>query len=181
MEFKKVLSLLIKNFEEKNIRYALIGGFSLIAYGIPRTTLDIDFLIDKDDLYKLDEIMNKLNYKLIYRTENVSQYKGIDEEMGEIDFIHAFRKYSKNMLERYEIREIEDIKVKVLKPEDMIGLKVQAIANSPERKIKELYDIESIVEKFKDNIKWEVVKEYFEIFELNKDFEEIFKKYGNFK
>jgi len=74
------------------------------------------------------------------------------------------------MLERYEMRKIEDIKVKALKPEDIIGLKVQTIVNSPERKIKEIYDIESIVEKFKDNIKWEIIKEYFEIFELNKDF-----------
>jgi len=31
--------------------------------GIPRTTLDIDFLIDKEDLDKLDEIM-KMFYNI---------------------------------------------------------------------------------------------------------------------
>lgn len=40
MEFRKVLSLLAKDFEENHIRYGLIGGFALIMLGVPPTTVD---------------------------------------------------------------------------------------------------------------------------------------------
>jgi len=178
MEFRKVLSLLIKSFEEKNIRYGLIGGFALIAHGIPRTTVDIDFLVDKRDLDKLDKIMQDMGYKLIFRTENVSQYIGSDISLGEVDFLHAFRKYSKKMLERMQDIKLEDIEAKVLSPEDIIGLKVQAIANNPDRKYKELADISAIIKNFREKINWELLKEYFRLFNLEEEFYTLKKRYG---
>ncbi|MEO0129400.1 MAG: nucleotidyltransferase [candidate division WOR-3 bacterium] len=178
MKFRKVLFSLTKNFVKHNVRYALIGGFSLFAFGIPRTTVDLDFLIHRDDLKKLDEIMKNLGYKLIFRTENVSQYVGKNRELGGIDVIHSFRKYSLEMLARARLWKVEDISLKVLQPEDIIGLKVQAIANKPERKNRELADIESILEKFSKNIDWELLKEYFHLFGFDKDFNELRKRYG---
>ncbi|MEO0137001.1 MAG: nucleotidyl transferase AbiEii/AbiGii toxin family protein [candidate division WOR-3 bacterium] len=178
MKFIKVLSSLTKNFEKHNVRYALIGGFSLFVFGIPRTTVDLDFLINKEDLEKLDKIMDKLGYKLIFRTDNVSQYAGKTKELGGIDFIHGFRKYALAMLARARKWKIKDIEIKVLQPEDIIGLKVQAIANKPERKNRELADIESILEKFSKNIDWELLKEYFHLFGFDKDFNELKKRYG---
>ncbi len=178
MEFKRILSLLIKNFEEKNVRYGLMGGFALVVYGIPRTTVDLDFLIDKDDLEKLDKIMEMLGYKLIFRTENVSQFVGLTPATGGIDFVHAFRKYSKKMLERVQTKNLEDLTIKVLRLEDIIGLKVQAIANDLTRKNRELADIESILDKFGNEIDWDLVKEYFELFDLLNDFDVLAKRYG---
>lgn len=173
MEFKKILFTLLKNFEENDIRYGLIGGFALIFMEIPRTTVDIDFLIHKDDLSKVQKIMENMGYKLVFRTENVSQYVGKTESLGEIDFIHAFRKYSLRMLERARTLEKEGLKIRVLIPEDIIGLKVQAMANAPSRKTRELSDIEAIIEKFKNKIDWSIVEEYFKIFNLQDEFKKL--------
>ncbi len=178
MKFRKVLSSLTKNFEKSNIRYGLIGGFSLLVLGIPRTTVDLDFLVNREDLEKLDKIMDELGYKLIFRTENVSQFAGRKEELGGVDFIHGFRKYALEMLSRAEVRKLENIKIKVLQPEDIIGLKVQAIANKPERKNREFADIEAIIERFSKKIDWELVKEYFHLFDFDEDFRKLKKRYG---
>ena len=178
MEFKKVLSSLIKHFDERNIRYGLIGGFALVVFGIPRTTIDLDFLVDRDDLAKLDKIMAMSGYRLAFRTENVSQYVGLPPGTGEIDFVHAFRKYSKKMLVRVQIRKLGDLSIRVLRPENIVGLKVQAIANDPTRKNRELADIESILDKFGNEMDWSWLEEYFELFDLLEDFRALRKRYG---
>jgi predicted nucleotidyltransferase len=179
MEFRKILSLLIENFDKEGIRYGLIGGFSLIVLNIPRTTVDLDFLIHKEDLKKLDKIMKIMGYKLVFRTKNVSQYVGKTTSAGEIDFVHAFRKYSKRMLERAEIRKIENLFIKVLRIEDIIGLKVQAIANDLARKNKELADIEAILDKYRIKANWQLLEEYFRLFNLGGEFKILVKRYGN--
>jgi hypothetical protein len=45
MEFFELFELLFK----KNIRYLLCGGLAVSIYGIPRSTADIDLLIDFDE------------------------------------------------------------------------------------------------------------------------------------
>ncbi len=49
MDFKQVLRFLIFEFDKHNIDYALIGGFALGILGIIRATMDMDFLVKKDD------------------------------------------------------------------------------------------------------------------------------------
>jgi len=135
MNFKLVLEKLLTAFRNQNIRYALIGGFALGAWGVPRGTVDIDFLVHCGDMEKVDTIMGGLGYECRYRTENVSQYVSLLQVFGEVDFLHAFRTLSLRMLDRAEDRKMfrESLSVKVLKIEDLIGFKVQTIANNESR------------------------------------------------
>ena len=179
MNFKEVLSYITRNFEENNVNYGLMGGFSLGILGIVRTTVDLDFLIDRGDLSKVDKIMKEKGYKCIFKTENVSQYVSDDPDLGEVDFLHAFRKYSLKMLERALEKKIfkDKITVKVLGPEDIIGLKIQALVNDPERENREYADIEEILSLYRKKIDWDMLKEYFFLFKLDKKFEKLQEKY----
>lgn len=179
MEFRTILSLLIKSFDENNIRYGLIGGFALIMLGVPRTTVDLDFLVHRDDLEKLNRIMKKIGYKLVFQSENVSQYVSDLSSFGEVDFLHAFRDYSIKMLKQSQPMKFNDLSIMVLKPEDVIGLKVQAMVNDVTRKNKELADIESILEKHQEHVNWRNVKEYFMLFELDEEYKTLENRYGN--
>lgn len=67
---------------------------------------------------------------------------------------------------------------KVLKIEDIIGFKLQAIVNNEKRRAIDLADIESLMELRGSQIDWSLVKEYFLLFEYNKLFNELKKKYG---
>ncbi|MEK7449274.1 MAG: nucleotidyl transferase AbiEii/AbiGii toxin family protein [Planctomycetota bacterium] len=179
MDFKLVTKKLLTAFEEQKIQYALIGGFALGLWGVNRTTGDIDFLVNSDDLIKIDRIMRNLGYECNYKTENVSQYVSPLEIFGEVDFLHAFREISLEMLKHAEEKEIfsGSMKIKVLKPEDIVGLKLQAINNNPLRKQQDLIDVESLVAANHDNLDWNKVEKYFDLFGMVEIYKEIDERY----
>jgi len=174
LDFKLVIDKLLTAFQDEDIRYALIGGFALGALGITRATVDIDFLVHRDDLDKVHSIMTGFGYNRVFHTDNVSQYVSADNIFGEIDFLHAFREISVGMLQRAENKKIfgGTISIKVLKIEDLIGLKVQAIANDETRKPIDLVDIKALIALCKTEIDWPLLENYFAMFgfqELLKD------------
>lgn len=183
MDFKVVTRILLDNFQKENVRYALIGGFALDALGVPRSTVDIDFLVHRDDLLKVDKVMKKNNYECAFKSENVSQYISHIKIFGEVDFLHAFRKISVGMLERAIEKDIfgGELKIKILRPEDIIGLKVQAIINNADRATREYADIESLLDCYRNNLDWNLIGEYFSIFEKKDEFIKLKQRYYNVK
>ena len=183
MDFEKVLPLIIKEFEQKNIHYAIIGGFALGALGIMRATMDLDFLVDAQDLNKIEEVMRKFDYTCKFKTENVSQYVSDLKIFGEIDFLHAFRNISVSMLKRAKKAAIFEnkYKINVLCPEDIVGLKLQALVNDKSRENREYADIEMLMEYFGEDLNWDLIKEYYTLFDKGKEFKRIKDLYKNAK
>ena len=66
MDLKKALTLTVTEFEKNNIPYAIIGGFAVGALGIPRSTIDLDFLVSSETLHKVEAIMLSLGYKKVF-------------------------------------------------------------------------------------------------------------------
>lgn len=179
MNFRTITEKLLTSFEEHHIQYALIGGYAVGLWGVARGTLDMDFLVRRDDLEKLDRIMAALGYELRYRSENVSQYMASQALFGEIDFIHAFRAPTLRMLERASEKTIfsEVLSVRVLQPEDLIGLKIQAIANNENREHHDMYDIEELIRLHGDTLDWQLIEEYCVIFDRQDLFTKLKEKY----
>jgi hypothetical protein len=168
MDFRSILSALIEKFKENEIHYALMGGLALGLWGVGRSTVDIDFLVDRDDLGKIDRIMQELGYECKFKSENVSQYVSPLKIYGEVDFLHAFREASFEMLTKAMEKEIfaGSLKVRVLVPEDIIGLKLQAIKNNPSREKEDLEDIKALVSLYGKNINWAIIKRYAELISM---------------
>lgn len=181
MDFKTVLELILKGFNKENVRYGLIGGFALGVLGVPRSTVDLDFLIHRDDLDKVDKIMKGNGYKCVYKSENVSQYVSDAKVFGEVDFLHAFRRASSGMLDR--VKELEvfagSMKLRVLRPEDIIGLKVQAAVNDQTKANKEYADIEALMDYYRMDLNWQLIEDYFSTFSLEEKFIKLKNKYCN--
>lgn len=180
MEFKLVIEKLLAEFEKAKVRYALMGGFALGALGIPRATVDIDFLVLRDDMERVSRIMADMGYRCVYESENISQYASSEKIFGEVDFLHAFREASMGMLERAEEKKIfgEELTIKVVKPEDLIGLKVQAMANDESRKAVDLADIESLMAHYGAKLDWPLIEDYFSIFGMSELAKELRRKYS---
>ena len=53
MDFALVMKTLLVEFDRLNIRCAAIGGFALGLLGAPRQTMDLDFLVHRDDLTEM--------------------------------------------------------------------------------------------------------------------------------
>ena len=166
MDFRAVLKLIGEDFRREGIHYALMGGFALGAVGVHRATIDLDFLVLRDDQHKVDAVMKVHGYKRVYKSDDVAQYVSKDKLFGEVDFILAHRNISCKMIERALEKEVFSLKVRVLRPEDIVGLKIQALTNDQTRAAKEYSDIESLLGFYKNKLDWVVLKDYFSLFGL---------------
>ncbi len=177
MDFRTTLQQLVRSFDEELISYALIGGYAIGLWGVARGTVDIDFLVLRDDLPRLDRIMVQWGFTPIYRSENVSQYRS---PAGSIDYLHAFRHHSLAMLGRAVERTIfaGEVVVRVLRPDDLIGMKIQAIANDPQRTALDRYDIEELLRLHGATLDWQLVEVYFGLFDMADLFRELKSKYA---
>lgn len=177
MNFRAILQQLVSSFVEAEIGYALIGGYAVGLWGVARGTVDIDFLVVRDDLPRLDQIMRQCGFSLVHRSENVSQFSSPG---GGIDFLHAFRHHTRTMLSRAVERSIfaGEILVRVLRPDDLIGMKIQAMANDPDRTPLDRYDIEELMRLHGATLDWLLVEEYFDLFEMHTLFAELKTKYA---
>ena len=61
------LKNLTARLRESGIDYALCGGLALAVYGIPRSTVDVDILIERNSLSETSRIAKNLGY--IFRAE----------------------------------------------------------------------------------------------------------------
>ena len=181
VNFERVLRALLAAFGRKKIRHAVIGGFALGVLGYARATMDLDFLVHRDDLDKLHAALTALGYKRLLRTENVSHYQHRDSRWGGLDFIHAFRETSLGMLARAKSYKIFGGKqtLRFADPEDVIGLKVQAMVNDPIRKSQEVADIEMLMRLHGEKLNWERIQKYYGIFDLKAEARRLRKRFGH--
>lgn len=179
MGFKKVMPLIIEDFKQAAIDYALIGGFAMGALGVMRSTMDVDFLVKAEDLEKVAAIMERYGYRCLHKTENVSQYVADMKIFGQMDFIHAFRPLSLSMLKRAKPVLVFEGKhsIKVLIPEDIIGLKIQAVGNDASRATREYADIERIMGHYREKLDWELLQDYFSLFKKKGKFKKLKEHY----
>jgi thiamine biosynthesis protein ThiC len=56
--------------------------------------------------------------------------------------------------------------VRIAQPEDVIGLKVQAIFNDPDRKAQEQSDIERLMSLYRRKLDWERIEESYGVFDF---------------
>jgi len=168
MNLKEVLKILIYRFKKDNIDFVLAGGLALSTMGIFRFTKDIDFLVSEEAKNKIDGIMENLGYeKQDFSNEEIFSFLSPLKILGQVDYLFARRKYTKAMMRRAKKRPIFDgeFDVKTLLPEDLIGLKIQAISNDPKNRFAiDSLDIRKILQIKMDKIDIELVKEYFRLF-----------------
>ena len=63
MDFQNVLDRLLEDFSKENVRWALTGGFAMGALGAPRATADLDFIVHRDDMPRVDALLGRLGYR----------------------------------------------------------------------------------------------------------------------
>ncbi|HOV14227.1 MAG TPA: hypothetical protein PK771_08085 [Spirochaetota bacterium] len=153
MDFKQTLILIINELNTSQIDYGLIGGFAMGLFGIDRATTDLDFLINVKDIDKIKHILLTNGYELLFYSENVLQFVSPIKDFGEIDILIAKREVSLDMLKNTIKKSILDdsIDIKILTPEDIIGLKLQAIKNDKDRESVDRNDIKYLMKNFRLN------------------------------
>jgi hypothetical protein len=169
MNLKEILKTLIVRFRKRNVDFVLSGGLALSTMGIFRFTRDIDFVVPEESKETIHEIMTELGYeRQDFSTEEIVSYFSPLRVFGQVDFLLARRKYSRTMMRRARKSPVFDgeFEVKTLLPEDLIGLKIQAIANDPQNRfVIDAPDIQKILRLHMDKMDMDLVREYFRIFD----------------
>ncbi len=176
MNLKEVLKTLIARFHQKKINFALSGGLALSTMGIFRFTKDIDFLVPEESKETIHEIMAGLGYeKQDFSSEEIISYVSPLKVFGQVDFLIARRKYTKSMMRRAKKNSVFDgeFEIKTLLPEDLIGLKIQAISNDPEnRYVVDAPDIQRLLALHRGTMDMELIREYFRLFDKEAQLDE---------
>ena len=180
MNFESSLHKLIGFLEKEPKSYAVIGGFALGLYGVARATMDLDFLINKCRADSLKDFMHKQKAQIIHESENVIQFRSPLGAVGSVDFLYAFRAPSLEMLVRSKRHKIfqGQIVIKALIPEDLIGLKIQAMVNNPKRKLYDADDIRRLIEGNERSIEWKIIEKHFTLFGQQELFKKLKDSYG---
>jgi hypothetical protein len=132
LDLYEELKSLVNRLNEAGIDYALCGGLALALHGIPRATVDIDILIQKETLEQIQALARGLGY--IFKAEPMTFAQGAieihrfskrDEETGywlPLDFILVTPRIERVWESRQEMRW-EEGRLWVLSREGLIYLK----------------------------------------------------------
>ena len=151
---KKIHHLL----SQEGIDFAIIGGLALGAHGVQRFTNDIDILIDGTDRLRLKQLMLKSGFHIFAESTEIIQFSG---DIA-VDVLCANRPISLSMLS--DAKLYPALNIKVVGPEQIIGLKIQAYCNDPKRIFRDKADIAALIEK-NQNLDWIKIKAYADLFE----------------
>jgi hypothetical protein len=166
MDLEKLLQLAHNILKRAGAPHAIIGAFGMSAHGYHRATNDIDFLVDGEFRKLVEDAFLNTGFSIFQSNDEVLQLQG----PGPIDIIFAKRPISKGMLSTPKKTSLSG--VPVLDVEDIIGLKIQALANNPKRKFKDLGDIQSLATNVK-NLDWQKIFRYADLFNVRDLLDEV--------
>lgn len=143
MDFPLVLGFVSDFLEEKEFRHAVIGGVALIAYGLPRTTLDLDFIVESPAQDDLIRFLESHGYKTLHRSSGYSNHAHPDLlTWGRLDFVYVSGKTSHELFGACRITAGPGgFPINVPKPEHIAALKVRAMKNDPARTFQDMADV----------------------------------------
>ena len=152
------------------IPHAIIGGLALGALGVPRMTKDVDLLVDADDAANVAAIMMALGFSRLDANETFSSF--VFDVYMRVDFLHARRQRTRTMLREARVVRFQGHEMLVVRPEDFIGLKLQAIKNRPSHS-SDRSDIERIVDHYGGQLDVARIRDYCTVLELPHELENI--------
>ena len=169
MDLRKTLKFVHSLLTTNSIDHSLIGGLGLACYGSTRATVDLDLLIYESDKLIVKELLLNNGFDLVNESDEVLQFSGL----GYVDLLIARRPISKDILNLSYEGGPEGIKF--ARAEDLIGLKIQAYKNDNTREFQDKADIQYLMAS-QDNLNYELIRKYAELFEEWEVIDEIRKK-----
>ncbi len=127
------------------ISFLLIGGRGLEAHGYVRSTLDLDLLVRLPDLDRISERLREFGYVLTAETAIFSRWRSVDPSVVDLDLLYVdpatFDKLDRDAV----TMNGGDLGLRVPSLQGMIALKLHAMRNQADRRIRDTQDIQAIL------------------------------------
>lgn len=142
MDFVAVAGKVEKFLNERGFRWALIGGVGLAAYGLARTTLDLDFVTEARARDELIGFLEAAGYETLYRSPGYSNHLHGDGALGRVDVVYVDTATAEKLFGEARLLPGPGGRaVPVPSPEHLAAMKIFAIRNDPTRELQDLADL----------------------------------------
>lgn len=88
IDFERQLTAFSGFLDERGYRHALVEALALAAYGLARTTIDLDLAVDAAAQPALVAFLEESGYETLHRSEGYSNHLHADPSRGRIDFVY---------------------------------------------------------------------------------------------
>ena len=157
----KCLRKFVKVFEECETPYAVLGGLAIPAYGVPRSTVDVDIGLTVGEAEKLQDLVRKLEARKVVafekpRPEYTMVYMSDRENLVDAELWFkpdGIRWDEETLRRRWKVAfgvTGESFEAYVLSPEDFI---VNKLARR-DRSARDEEDVVGVMESSKNRIDW---------------------------
>ncbi len=135
---------LSKLIDEANIKWAFAGGIAVGIHGYVRATEDIDIILERRDLDKLDSLLKDQGY--IIPNDSIDfkdgfklfrRVKIVDNDYFILDILVAPKEFS-NLLDNRIEGLLDGVKIYVITKQDLIRLKKQTGRKIDQADVEEL-------------------------------------------
>ena len=146
MQFDAVLRTFSQFFERERIRYAVIGGLALQAWGHSRFTRDIDFVVERKARDRVVSFSQSLGYETLHVSEGYSNHLHREPARGRVDFMYVDDVTAEKVFADSTIKRIVgDLSAPVPRPEHLLAMKAISMKNSPHRVLVDSPDVDFLL------------------------------------
>ena len=160
--FTHAITFVVGVAKRQHFRVALTGSYALAFHGVQRASEDVDFLVEAAGAAPLHEALTEAGARCVHRSEDAANY-GATLGLAPLAIVYAWREPAREMLDRALPRLLRGVRVRVpvIDAEALIGMKLQALADSPADRAQEEADIRALLARRGATLDLGVVRDYF--------------------
>jgi len=129
-----LLSLAEKAGEEGLTDYLVIGGNAVVAYGVPRFTRDVDFVIPERELDRWRRFLEANGFPFIHGTRAFAQFQDREGRRPRVDLMIVEEStWGKLSAKAWSIDFGSGVSAGLVAPDHLIAMKLQA-CRAPQRR-----------------------------------------------
>lgn len=114
--------------------FLVIGGNAVIAYGYPRTTVDVDLLVREMDRRKWDELIVSLSYRAHQIHPVFHMYNPIPRDLPAVDLMLVNETTFTKLSDKTTQTELGGVRVRIPSLRNLIALKLHALRHGGEHR-----------------------------------------------
>ncbi|MBN1354543.1 MAG: nucleotidyltransferase [Candidatus Omnitrophica bacterium] len=149
MRYPTIFHLISAITKKEGIRCVLVGGFAINYYNVARQTVDVDFLMTKEDFKRISKYLENAGFELDYSQEVFARFKGPDYYLMDIDFMFVDKETLDKILKDSKETFIAKQKFIVPSLNTLIALKLHAVKYN--RKLREYKDLPDVINLIRVN------------------------------
>jgi hypothetical protein len=161
VNFVRALREVAAFLDPRGFRHAVVGGVGLAALGLPRATIDLDFVVDAAAQEPLIAHLESDGFETLHRSRGYSNHLHPEAERGRLDFVYVVGETAAAIFgSALDLEGPGGLPMRVPRPEHLAAMKVHAMKNDPERSLQEMADIRFLLTL--PGVDRDVVRERFE-------------------